>query len=145
MFVCLRFFLFFACMHVRTLVCQPCMDATNFARLTTDVSIYFGSESVLCNNTISCLLVRDIIFQAYVFPIKAPVPVGSFSITLASPGRDCMLLTDRLQSRTFSASTETRARWRNTTLSTETRTTKMGRDQQYMESSWAMPTRMVIQ
>ncbi len=73
----------FSFMYVHTLMSQPGMDTTNFARLTTDVSIYFGSTSILCNNTISCLLICDIIFQPYVFPIRAPVPFGSFSITLA--------------------------------------------------------------
>lgn len=71
------------CMYAHTFMKQPDMDTTNLARLTTDVSIYFGSTSVLCNNAIRCLLVCDIIFQPYVFLIRASVPYGSFSMALA--------------------------------------------------------------
>ena len=99
------------------------MDTTNLARLTTDVSIYFGSTSALCNNTISCLLICDIIFQPYVFPIRAAVPFGSFSITSPTPAMVGMPLTDSLIAE--ATSTETRARWGNTTLSIEKRTTKI--------------------
>lgn len=75
---------------------QPGMDTTNFARLTTDVSVCFGSTSIRYNNTISCLLICDIIFQPYVFPIRALVPLSSFSITFALPAMDVMLLTSGL-------------------------------------------------
>lgn len=97
--VCLLNVIF--CMYVHTPMSQPGMDTTNFARLTTDVSIYFGSTSVLCNNTISCLLICDIIFQPYVFPIRAPAPFGSFSITLASPATGGMLANQQAQCRTY--------------------------------------------
>lgn len=131
------------CAH--TLMSQPGMDTTNFARLTTDVSVCFGSTSVRYNNTISCLLICNIIFQPYVFPIRALVPFSSFSITFALPAMDVMLLTNELIAEPACIWTETRAHWRNTTLSTEKSTTTMGGSQQYMKSSWAMPTRMVIQ
>lgn len=61
-------------MYVHTLMNQPGMDTTTLARLTTDVYIYFSSTNILCNNTISCLLICNIIFQPYVFLIRAPVP-----------------------------------------------------------------------
>lgn len=51
----------------QTLTSQPGVDATNFTRLTTDVSIYFGSTSLHYNNTISCLFICNIIFQPCVF------------------------------------------------------------------------------
>lgn len=65
------------------------MDTTNLAQLTTDVSIYFGLTWVLCNNTISCLFIRHLVFHPYAFPIRAALLFSSFSTILdtASYGR----------------------------------------------------------
>lgn len=91
---------------------QPSVDATNFARLTTDVSIYFGSTSIHYNNTISCLLICDIIFQPYVFPIMALEPFSTFFITFALPAMGGTLLTNKPIA--YPISTETRTQKHNT-------------------------------
>lgn len=140
--VCLLNVIF--CMYVHTPMSQPGMDTTNFARLTTDVSIYFGSTSVLCNNTISCLLICDIIFQPCVFPIRAPVPFGSFSITLASPATGGMLckptgsLQDLHQQKPERAGEIQHCQLKGGQL-------RWAGIRSVWGPSWAMPTQMVIQ
>lgn len=108
--VFLFYFLFFPLLVcAQTLMSQPGVDATNFTRLTTDVSIYFGSTSLHYNNTISCLFICNIIFQPCIFP-----PPGYSSLSVALPELSHYQPGNR---RAHSRSCLFRARWRNTTFS----------------------------
>lgn len=113
LFFCFVFVLFFFLLLVcaQTLTSQPGVDATNFARLTTDVSIYFGSTSLHYNNTISCLFICNIIFQPCVFFFP---PSGYSSLSVALPELSHYQPGNR---RAHSRSCLFRARCRNTTFS----------------------------